>query len=78
MSDQVQRVQAIAIDGTSATAMLVDGANGTVIAPVKLYNEAQGAAAVTLAKVRQAGQGRPADHAARLIFTPLLHQRHPA
>jgi sugar (pentulose or hexulose) kinase len=42
----------IAIDGTSATALLLDRASGHVLAPAKLYNEAQPAAAVAAAKVR--------------------------
>ena len=42
----------MAFDGTSATAMLVDVAGGRVLAPPKLYNEAQLRDAVDAAKVR--------------------------
>ena len=45
------RVASIAIDGTSATTLLLDAASGAVLAPPKLYNEAQGAEAVAAAKV---------------------------
>ena len=47
------RVASLAIDGTSATAMLVDANSGRALAPPKLYNEAQGAEAVAAAKVRR-------------------------
>lgn len=43
-------VSAVAIDGTSATAMLVDGTNGRPLAPVKLYNEGQSSEAVQAAQ----------------------------
>jgi hypothetical protein len=45
------RVGAIAIDGTSATTMLLDAESGELLAPPKLYNEAQDGAAVARAKV---------------------------
>ena len=48
-------MSAIAIDGTSATAMLVDRASGEVLAPAKLYNESQGADSVAWAKVCEDG-----------------------
>lgn len=51
-------VASLAIDGTSATAMLVDAGSGRVLAPPKLYNEAQGPEAVAAAKVRQRGRWR--------------------
>lgn len=41
----------IAIDGTSATAMLLDRSSGQVLAPAKLYNESQPAGSVAAAKV---------------------------
>ncbi len=41
----------IAIDGTSATAMLLDKHSGQVLAPVKLYNESQSESSVAAAKV---------------------------
>jgi hypothetical protein len=41
----------IAIDGTSATAMLLDKASGQVLAPAKLYNESQPEGSVAAAKV---------------------------
>jgi len=44
------RAAAVAFDGTSATAMLVGRASGAVLAPPKLYNESQAAAAVARAK----------------------------
>lgn len=50
-TDVVANTHSIAIDGTSSTALLVDAATGTVLAPAKLYNEAQGPAAVAAAKV---------------------------
>ena len=46
-----QQVQAVAFDGTSSTALLVDAASGRVLAAPKLYDEAQGPAAVQAAKV---------------------------
>lgn len=47
-----EQIASIAIDGTSATAMLVDAVSGEVLAAPKLYNEAQGPEAVAAAKVR--------------------------
>ena len=44
-------VAALAIDGTSATALLVDMGSGRALLPAKLYNEAQGSEAVAVAKV---------------------------
>ncbi|GBF88954.1 xylulose kinase [Raphidocelis subcapitata] len=44
------RAASLAIDGTSATALLVDARSGEVLAPPKLYNEAQGPEAVAAAK----------------------------
>lgn len=55
-ADVRQGAASLAIDGTSATAMLVDRAAGTVLAPARLYNEAQGADAVAAAKVRRGQQ----------------------
>jgi hypothetical protein len=49
--EQLGQVASIAFDGTSATALLVDRDSGALLAPAKLYNEAQGAAAVQAAKV---------------------------
>ncbi|WIA31867.1 hypothetical protein OEZ86_002732 [Tetradesmus obliquus] len=57
--DVVANVGAVAFDGTSATAMLVDAATGRQLAPPKLYNEAQGAEAVAAAKAIA-----PASHTA--------------
>lgn len=45
-----QRVASLAIDGTSATTLLIDAATGRCLAPPKMYNEAQSAAAVARAK----------------------------
>ncbi|KAI8470518.1 MAG: hypothetical protein J3K34DRAFT_377126, partial [Monoraphidium minutum] len=45
-----RRVASLAIDGTSATAMLLDAASGAPLARPKLYNEAQGPEAVAAAK----------------------------
>lgn len=45
------RVVSLAIDGTSATTLLVDGASGEPLADPKLYNEAQSAEVVQRAKV---------------------------
>ena len=53
--DVKHEIGAVAFDGTSATSLLVDAATGRVLAPAKLYNEAQGQAAVDMAKV---GVGR--------------------
>lgn len=50
-----QQVQAVAFDGTSSTAMLVDAATGRVLAAPKLYDEAQGDEAVQAAKVGSSG-----------------------
>lgn len=50
--DVIANIGSIAIDGTSATALLADAHTGQVLAPAKLYNEAQGEAAVTAAKVQ--------------------------
>ena len=46
-----QRVVSIAIDGTSATALLVDRREGTMLAAPKLYNEGQPDAAVAAVHV---------------------------
>jgi sugar (pentulose or hexulose) kinase len=53
--DVTRVIQAVAFDGTSATALLVDAATGRVLAPAKLYNEAQGGDAVDMAKVGPGG-----------------------
>lgn len=50
------QVQAVAFDGTSSTALLVDGATGRVLCAPKLYDEAQWPAAVAAAKVRSAAK----------------------
>ncbi len=44
-------VAALAIDGTSATALLVDGRSGEQLAAPKLYNESQPADVVEAVKV---------------------------
>lgn len=49
------RLAAIAIDGTSATALLVDGETGRVLAAPKMYDEAQSPEVVQRAKVRGRG-----------------------
>ncbi|KAF6265806.1 hypothetical protein COO60DRAFT_1266157 [Scenedesmus sp. NREL 46B-D3] len=64
--DIVSNVGAVAFDGTSATAMLVDAATGQQLAPPKLYNEAQGAAAVAAAKAIA-----PASHTATAATSTL-------
>lgn len=51
-ADVRSQVVSLAIDGTSATAMLLDEASGAVLQPPKLYNEAQSKEAVQAAKVR--------------------------
>lgn len=51
-ADVRARVAALAIDGTSSTALLLDAADGRLLAPPKLYDEAQGPDAVAAAKVR--------------------------
>lgn len=45
------QVQAVAFDGTSSTALLVDASTGRVLAPPKLYDEGQGSEAMQAAKV---------------------------
>jgi sugar (pentulose or hexulose) kinase len=46
------RIQRIAIDGTSATTILLDKSTGIVLAPAKLYNESQEDSCVRAAAVR--------------------------
>ena len=48
-------VAALAIDGTSATTLLVHGGSGRALLPAKLYNEAQGSEALAAVKVRRGG-----------------------
>lgn len=45
-----KEIEGIAIDGTSATALLVDRKTGQVLTPAKLYNEAQGPETVAFVK----------------------------
>ena len=52
-----ERAAGLAIDGTSATMLLLDAEDGTVLAPPELYNAAQPPAAVEY--VRSIA---PADH----------------
>ncbi|KAK9805292.1 hypothetical protein WJX72_011497 [[Myrmecia] bisecta] len=54
-----QAIASIAIDGTSATSLLLDRQTGQVLAPAKLYNESQGGAIVKLAQAIA-----PASHTA--------------
>ena len=49
-SELISKVEALAIDGTSSTALLCDRTTGEVLANPKLYNEAQGKEAVELAR----------------------------
>jgi D-ribulokinase len=49
--DVVSRVAALAFDGTSATSMLIDRATGDSLTAPKLYNESQGAAALSAVQV---------------------------
>lgn len=63
-ADVRSRVTSVAFDGTSATALLVDAASGKVLAPAKLYSEAQGPDAVQAAQVRRT---RGSSLAARLL-----------
>jgi len=58
-SEARARVGALAIDGTSATALLVDSRSGETLAPPLLYNHAVPGAAALLA-----AQGVPEQHAA--------------
>jgi sugar (pentulose or hexulose) kinase len=53
------RVAALAVDGTSATALLVDAGSGALLAPPRLYNEAQPAPAAA-----RAAAIAPRDHTA--------------
>lgn len=63
---QRQRVASLAIDGTSATTMLINAATGRCLAPPKMYNEAQSAAAVARAE-----QLAPEGHAATAATSTL-------
>lgn len=45
------QVAAVAIDGTSATTLLLDAGTGEMLADAKLYNEAQSGEVVQRAKV---------------------------
>jgi hypothetical protein len=53
--DVRQRVQSVAFDGTSSTALLLDRRDGSVLAAPKLYNEGQPDAAVAAVHVRDSG-----------------------
>jgi hypothetical protein len=57
--DLKPRVATIAVDGTSSTALLVDGDTGRCLALPKLYNEAQAERVV-----QRARQVAPPDHTA--------------
>lgn len=57
--DVKDSVCSLSIDGTSATTLLLDVASGELLRPPKLYNEAQGAHIVQLAK-----DMAPPDHTA--------------
>lgn len=65
-AEQRRHVASLAIDGTSATTLLIDGATGACLAPPKMYNDAQGADAVARAK-----QIAPADHTATAATSTL-------
>ncbi len=54
-ADVTGAVRAVAVDGTSSTALLVDRRDGTQLAPPKLYNERQPDAAVAAVDVRAVG-----------------------
>mmetsp|Transcript_4550 Transcript_4550/g.8285 ORF Transcript_4550/g.8285 Transcript_4550/m.8285 type:complete len:267 (-) Transcript_4550:808-1608(-) len=43
-------VRAVAVDGTSATTMLIDEVDGALLAPAKLYDEAQDATVTAIVK----------------------------
>ena len=64
------RLASIAIDGTSATTLLVDGGSGEVLAPPRMYNEAQAAQAVARAKAIA-----PPDHTATASTSTLCKVR---
>jgi sugar (pentulose or hexulose) kinase len=65
-AEQRRRIASLAIDGTSATTLLIDGGSGRCLAPPKMYNEAQNAAVVAHAK-----QMAPPDHAATAATSTL-------
>ena len=44
-------IQTVAVDGTSSTALLVDGRTGRMLAPPKMYFESQSAEAVEAVRV---------------------------
>ena len=65
-AEQRRRIASLAIDGTSATTLLIDGDSGRCLAPPKMYNEAQPAAVVARAK-----QMAPPDHTATAATSTL-------
>jgi hypothetical protein len=64
--DVRQGARRIAIDGTSATALLLDARNGDLLTDAKLYNEAQPAEAVAKAAV--------CSHLLTTVLRPAQHQ----
>ena len=67
--DAVARVAAVAVAGTSASVLLVDGATGNVLAPARLYNDAASEEAVTLAGQLAGGKHPAAVPTAALCKT---------
>jgi hypothetical protein len=65
-ADQRRRIASLAIDGTSATTLLIDGDSGRCLAPPKLYNEAQ-----PQSVVQRARQMAPAEHTATAATSTL-------
>ena len=66
--------RAIAIDGTSATSLLVDASSGRILAPPKLYNEAQteaqGAGGEARAADKEEAKGAASQTAANQQLLP--------
>jgi hypothetical protein len=64
--DQRRHIRSIAVDGTSSTALLIDGETGQVLAEPKLYNEVQPDWAVEHAR-----RIAPPDHTATAATSTL-------
>ena len=65
-AEQRRRIASLAIDGTSATTLLIDGSSGRCLAPPKMYHEVQPAAVVARAK-----QIAPPEHTATAATSTL-------
>ena len=68
-----ERIHSVAFDGTSSTALLVDGSSGTLLAEPKMYNEAQAPDAAEAA-VRMAPAGHTASSSTSTLAKLLAWQ----